>query len=374
VLSAKESSHFLQTMRAITPLKLFGRESERRARWQNMQQDVINRDVKTQKLGILFKVANTTISAMQGLALFYLGAKAVMQNSLTVGMLMAFSSYAGTFSARVFSLIDVFSSVKMLSLHAERLADIVLESVEPDAEQESDLSHLRCDITLSKVKFRYAEGEPWILNGVDLHIPAGQSIAIVGASGCGKSTLCKMILGLLPPTEGEVLIDGIPITQLGLRAYRRLVGTVMQDDILLTGSLQDNISFFDPQLDLVRVAACAAHAAISHEIAAMPMGYQTLVGDMGSSLSGGQKQRVLLARALYKQPRILALDEATSHLDIDNEFRVNQALSRMQLTRIMVAHRRETIDMADRVVLLEGGIAKEVRAPSEAAEELNQAA
>jgi ATP-binding cassette subfamily B protein RaxB len=362
VLEAKESSHFLQTLRAITPLKLFGREAERRARWQNLQQDVIDRDVKTQKLGILFKVTNTAVFSVQGLAVLYLAANAVMQNALTVGMMMAFTSYAATFSGRLFNLIDVFFSFKMLSLHAERLSDIVLEPMEPEAEQETDLGRLRCDITLKKVKFRYAEGEPWVLDGVDLHIPAGQSLALVGPSGGGKSTLCKIILGLLAPTEGEVLIDNIPITQIGLRAYRQLVGTVMQDDILLTGSLQDNISFFDAKLDMPRVIECAGHAAIDAEIAAMPMGYQTLVGDMGSSLSGGQKQRVLLARALYKQPRILVLDEATSHLDIDNELKVNQALRQMQLTRIMVAHRRETIDMADRVVLLFEGTVSEARA------------
>ena len=161
--------------------------------------------------------------------------------------------------------------------------------------------------------------------------------------------------GLLKPDEGEVLIDGIPITQLGLRAYRQLVGTVMQEDVLLAGSLQDNIAFFDARADQARVEACARLAAIHQEIAAMPMGYQTLVGDLGSSLSGGQKQRVLLARALYKQPRILALDEATSHLDVANEHKVNQALGHMRLTRIMVAHRRETIEAAERVVALQGG-------------------
>jgi ATP-binding cassette, subfamily B, bacterial CvaB/MchF/RaxB len=374
VMAAKENSHFLETLRAIVPLKLFGREAERRARWQNLQQDVINRDVQTQKLGILFKVAHTAIFGIQGLALFYLGADAVMRNALSVGMLMAFTSYAGTFSERLFSLIDVFFSVKMLSLHTERLADIVMEPVEQEAEHETDLNRLRCDITLRNVKFRYAEGEPWVLNGVDLHIPAGQSIALVGPSGCGKSTLCKIILGLLPPTEGEVLIDSFPITQLGLRAYRQLVGTVMQDDVLLTGSLQDNIAFFDASLDHERVVECARHAAIHDEISAMPMGYQTLVGDMGSSLSGGQKQRLLLARALYKRPKILALDEATSHLDIDNEFKVNQALRQMPLTRVMIAHRRETIDMAERVVMLQGGVAMELRGPGHGAHAAREAA
>ena len=361
VLSAKESSHFLETLRAITPLKLYGREEERRARWQNLKMDVQNRDIKTQKMSILFKVSNTAIFGVQGLALFYIGAGLVMQNALSVGMLMAFSSYAGTFSGRIFSLIDLFVNLKMLSLHSERLADIVLEECEQDAAQETDISRLKPDITLKNLKFRYAEGEPWVLNGIDLTIPAGQSIALVGPSGCGKTTLCKIILGLLKPTEGEVLIDNIPIKQIGLNAYRQLVGTVMQDDVLLAGSILDNISFFDAHGRPDRVEACARKAAIHDEIAAMPMGYQTLVGDMGSSLSGGQKQRVLLARALYKQPKILALDEATSHLDIDNEHKVNTALSQLSLTRIMVAHRPETINAAQRVVALQDGKAVEIR-------------
>jgi ATP-binding cassette subfamily B protein RaxB len=166
---------------------------------------------------------------------------------------------------------------------------------------------------------------------------------------------------LLQPNEGEVLIDNIPIKQLGLRAYRQLVGTVMQDDVLLAGSIQDNISFFDAQLDHSKVEESARSAAIHEEILAMPMGYQSLVGDLGSSLSGGQKQRVLLARALYKQPKILALDEATSHLDASNERTVNESIAKMRLTRVVVAHRRETIEAAERVIELSNGQIVEVR-------------
>ena len=361
VLSSKESSHFLETVRAISPLKLFGREEERRARWLNLKMDVQNRDIKTQKMSILFKITNTTLFGIQGLALFYIGAGQVMSNTLSVGMLMAFSSYASTFSGRFFSLIDLVVNLKMLGLHSERLADIVLEEAEIDTAIETDLSRINPSITLKNIKFRYGEGEPWILNGINLTIPAGQSIALVGPSGCGKTTLCKVILGLLKPTEGEILIDDIPIQQLGLKAYRQLVGTVMQDDVLLAGSIRDNISFFDAHTDQTRVEQCAQQAAIHQDIVKMPMGYQTLVGDMGSSLSGGQKQRVLLARALYKQPKILALDEATSHLDVDNEHKVNEALRGLQLTRIMVAHRPETINAAERVVTLQDGVMTELR-------------
>ncbi|MBR7784217.1 peptidase domain-containing ABC transporter [Undibacterium luofuense] len=364
ILSSKESSHFLETVRAISPLKLFGREDERRARWLNLKMDVQNRDIKTQKMAILFKIVNTTLFGIQGLALFYVGAGQVMSKTLSVGMLMAFSSYSSTFSGRVFNLIDLAVNLKMLVLHSERLADIVLEDAEVDSAIETDLSRINSNITLKNVKFRYSEGEPWILNGINLTIQSGQSVAIVGPSGCGKTTLCKIILGLLKATEGDVLIDDIPIQQLGLKAYRQLVGTVMQDDVLLAGSIKDNIAFFDAHNNQSEVERCAQLAAIHHDIIKMPMGYQTLVGDMGSSLSGGQKQRLLLARALYKKPKILALDEATSHLDVDNESKVNDALKKLQLTRIMVAHRPETINAAERVVILLDGTTSELRPAS----------
>jgi ATP-binding cassette subfamily B protein RaxB len=361
LLAAKESSHFLETLRAMTALKLFGQEAERRAHWVNLTQDVINRDVATQKLGILFKTGSGAIATAQGLAIFYVGAGLVMDSKLTLGMLLAFSSYSSTFSGRVVNMIDQFTNFKMLTLHIERLSDIVLERPEEDTMFETDVSRIQSAITLKDVRFRYADGEPWVLDKVNLHIPAGQSVALVGPSGCGKTTLCKIILGLIEPTEGEVLIDNIPVKKLGFRTYRDLVGTVMQDDSLLAGSIQDNITFFKDKADIESVFECARMAAIHEEICAMPMGYQTLVGDMGSSLSGGQKQRILLARALYKKPKVLALDEATSHLDVNNESRVSHALSRLRLTRILVAHRPETINSAERVVALVDGKAVEVR-------------
>jgi ATP-binding cassette subfamily B protein RaxB len=356
VLAAKENTHFLETVRAMSTLKLFGREAERRATWQNLKIDVNNRDIRTQKLAIIFRMLNTAISGAQLLAVFYLGARLVTMNVITVGMLMAFLSYSTTFSSRLFNVIDVLVNVKMLGLHADRLGDIVGTAGEPEVQLETDVRRITPSITLRGVKFRYGDAEPWVLNGIDLEIPAGENVALAGASGCGKTTLCKILVGLLEPVEGEVLVGGIPLRQLGLRTYRQMIGTVMQDDVLLSGSLFENISFFDTSADLDRVQQCAQMAAIHDDIIAMPMGYQTLVGEMGSSLSGGQKQRVLLARALYKQPMILALDEATSALDLANERKVNLALSDLQLTRISVAHRPDTIRAARRVVTLSGGV------------------
>lgn len=361
VIAAKESTHFLETLRAITPLKLYGREDERRARWQNLIVDVQNRDVRTAKMSMAFQTAHTLIFGLENLAVLWLGARTILQGqqshavALTVGMLFAFVSYKTQFTSRVGKLIDYGVELKMLSLHGERLADIVLEAPEPDEVPHSDLEHLEPSLELRHVSFRYAEGEPWILKDANLRIEAGEHVAVTGPSGAGKTTLLKVLLGLLPPTEGEVLFGGVPVRQLGVRNVRRQIGTVMQEDALLTGSLADNISFFDTQPDDERIRQCAALAQFHEDIARMPMGYQTLVGDLGSGLSGGQKQRLLLARALYKQPRVLALDEATSHLDVANERAVTAALAQLKLTRLVIAHRPETIAGALRVVQVRDG-------------------
>jgi ATP-binding cassette, subfamily B, bacterial CvaB/MchF/RaxB len=377
VISAKENSHFLETLRAITPLKLFGREEERRSRWQNLVVDVQNRDVRTAKMNIGFGTANTFIFGLENLIVFWLGARMVMAAQtgmgtaapFTIGMLFAFISYKGQFTGRVSALINYAVELKMLSLHAERLADIALTPPEKDNPKGQglhanlpahDLAHLSPSLELRNVSFRYAEGEPWILRNANFTVHAGESVAVTGASGCGKTTLLKIMLGLLPPNEGEVLYGGLPVKQLGMANVRRQLGTVMQEDVLLTGSLADNVSFFDVQPDMARIEACARLAQVHGEIVRMPMGFQTLVGDMGTGLSGGQKQRLLLARALYKQPRVLALDEATSHLDLGNERAVTQALAQMRITRLVIAHRPETIAGAQRVVQLKDALVVEV--------------
>ena len=377
VISAREQTHFLETLRAITPLKLFGREEERRSRWQNLIVDVQNRDVRTAKLNIGFSAANTFIFGVENLLVFWLAAKMIMAwqtgvgagvgtaaEPFTIGMMFAFIAYKGQFTGRVSALINYAVQIKMLGLHAERLADIALAAPEKDTPQgnlpEHELSHLEPSLELRDVSFRYGEGEPWVLRHANLTIEAGQSVAVTGPSGAGKTTLLKLLLGILAPREGEVLYGGVPVRQLGLANVRRRIGSVMQEDVLLSGSLADNIAFFDVQPDVARIEACARLAQVHAEIVKMPMGYHTLCGDLGSGLSGGQKQRVLLARALYKQPRVLALDEATSHLDLSNERTVTQALAQMRLTRLVIAHRPETIAGAQRVVQLRDGQVLEV--------------
>ena len=210
---------------------------------------------------------------------------------------------------------------------------------------------LRGDIEVRHLNFRYAATDPLVLQHVDLKIEAGEAVAIVGPSGCGKTTLLKILVGLLTPTEGDVLIGGISLSRLGVQSYRRMIGAVMQEDQLFTGSIAENISFFAQEPDQDWIKACTQLAAIHQDIVAMPMGYRTLIDDMGTVLSRGQKQRLLLAQALYKRPKLLFLDEATSHLDVQRERLSNDAIKQLKVTRIMIAHRPETIAAADRVIV-----------------------
>ncbi|MGZ5847500.1 MAG: peptidase domain-containing ABC transporter, partial [Ramlibacter sp.] len=354
--AAKQQTHFLESARGAQSVRLFNRGHERQAGWLNLLADQFNAEIRIARLTISQQAAQTFLFGVERVLVIWLAALAVLDTRFTVGMLFAFISFKDQFSQRVVSLVDRLFEFRMLRLHGERVADILLADPEEIGTDGAPTPIPSVPaIELRNLSFRYADGEPDILRNLDLQIAAGDCIAITGASGCGKTTLVKLLLGLLEPTQGEILVGGSKLRRIGLASYRDLVGTVMQDDHLFTGSVADNIAFFDPAPDQARVESCARLAAVHQDIAAMPMGYNTLVGDIGTGLSGGQKQRILLARALYKQPRILVLDEATSHLDVANEQLVNAAIRQIALTRIIIAHRPETIAMARRVVVLEHG-------------------
>jgi ATP-binding cassette subfamily B protein RaxB len=353
VRAAKQQSHFMESIRGIQALKLFNREEDRRQRYLKLAVDTTNNDLSIQRQNLTFSTINGVMVALENAVVLYLGASLVLKGQFSVGMLLAFMTYKDQFVGRISSLIDQAISFRMLGLQAERLADIVLTAPE-EAERHTYLAHesIAPNIELRNVSFRYAPGEPYVLKNVSMKIDAGESVAIAGPSGCGKTTLLKIMLGQLQPDEGEVLIGGIQLKQLGLKHYRDQIGVVMQDDQLFAGSVAENIAFFDPQTEHSRIEAAATLAFIHADIVKMPMGYNTLVGDMGSSLSGGQKQRVILARALYKKPQLLFLDEATSSLDTSTEQLVNEAVKRLRMTRIVIAHRPQTLAMAGRLIIM----------------------
>lgn len=354
--AAKQQTHFLETIRGVKTIKLFQRQDERRSTWLTLLVDQINADLRTQKLHVLYRLMNGVLFGLERIIIIWFGATLILDGEFTVGVLMAFIAYKDQFDSRVSALIDKMVEVKMLRLQGERLADIVLAEPE-ETRRQATLTEpdLEPSIDIVDLRYRYADGEPWVLDGVNLSIKAGESVAIVGPSGCGKTTLISAMLGIRPPNAGDILIGGVSVNQIGIDTLRGMVGTVMQDDALFAGSIADNISFFDHKPDPAWIEECAKMAAIHEEIMAMPMAYNTLIGDMGTALSGGQKQRVLLARALYKRPRILFLDEATSHLDIAREAMVNEAVQALKVTRVIVAHRPETIASADRVIELAEG-------------------
>lgn len=365
VTAARAQSQLLETIRGVQAVKLNNKQETRLAAYANALVETTNKGIAIQRLSIGFSTLQGVISGIGRVVLIWLAAKQVLDGNFSVGMLVAFISFSDQFIGRASGLIDALIEFRMLRLYGERLADIVLTDNEADMEPtvavpERTPHTAGPGIEVRNLRFRYAETEPWVLDDCSFTIHPGESVAIVGPSGQGKTTLAKLLLGLLKPQQGIIEVEGLDIRKQGMHAHRERIGCVMQDDILFAGSIADNIAFFDSKPDQQRVEEAAKIAQIHEDIIAMPMSYQSLVGDMGSSLSGGQNQRVLLARALYRQPDILVLDEASSHLDVERERLINQAIQKMPITRIVIAHRPETIRSADRIICLAKGKVIEV--------------
>jgi ATP-binding cassette subfamily B protein RaxB len=326
----------------------------------------VNREAALARAREGFRGAKELVTGLETVLLVYLGARLAIAGDLTIGMLFAFMAWRQQFLEKTTALIETAVNFRLLDLHLQRIADIA--HTEPEAGLDGAASlvprPVEGRIELRELGFRHGEDEAEILSGVNLSVAPGEFVAITGPSGGGKTTLLKLMLGLLRPTAGQVLLDGRVLDAAGMAAFRASAGVVMQEDQLLAGSIAENISFFDPRPDLDFMRDCARLAGVDEEVMAMPMTYSTLVGDLGAALSGGQRQRILLARALYRRPRVLLMDEGTSHLDVAKEREVNAALARLSITRIVIAHRPETIAAADRVLVLRDGRLQEAaRAP-----------
>ncbi|WP_370978238.1 peptidase domain-containing ABC transporter [Agaribacterium sp. ZY112] len=351
VASAKENSHFIETLRAIMPLKMYNRLEVRISMWQRKFSDSMNEYIRGEKLRIAYSMVDGITSSIESIAIVWIGALLVIENEFSIGMLYAFVAWRGQFSGTIRSLINVYFEFKMLGLHMDRIGDIALTEQETASRTTylEDKKTTKGALSISNLSFQYSESEAPVFSEVNLKVKHGESISIIAPSGFGKSTLLKVWAGLLKPTEGNIFVDEQDIEKIGLASYRSICASVMQDDVLLSGSVEENVSFFDEKIDVEKVTRCLQLAHVFDEIADMPMGLKTLVGDMGNAFSGGQTQRILLARALYQDPKILFLDEATSHLDTATETLINQALNQLAITRVVIAHRPETILMSDRI-------------------------
>ena len=306
VAKAKVDTNFMETIRALQPIKLSGKEFDREGTWRNLYSESINTSARIGRLSISYQAANSALTGSEYVLIIYLGAAGVIENSLTIGMLYAVVAYRSSFSSSVVSIIDLFIQFRMVGLHLERVSDIT------KTEQEEGISGAKAlvlpldgPLTLDQIAYRYSPTEMPVIEGFSAKLEEGSFTAIVGPSGVGKSTLLKMLLGLTQPSSGVISIGGVPIRRELTGSYRRVIAATTQEDSLFSGSLKENISFFDSSPDMEKIERACRQACIFDEISDGPMGFETLIGDMGTSLSVGQQQRVIIARALYSEPSYL---------------------------------------------------------------------
>ncbi|HDW8048176.1 TPA: peptidase domain-containing ABC transporter [Yersinia enterocolitica] len=353
IRSARASSYFMETLYGIATVKMQGMTERRSAHWLNLEIDTINTGIKVTKMDLFFGGINTFIAACDQAVILWLGASLVIDNQMTLGMFVAFGAFRGQFSDRVSSLTSFLLQLRMMSLHNERIADIALNETDnqkPDRPYVAEMQPF--SLETRDLTYRYDSQFPPVFSDLNITVMPGESVAIMGPSGAGKTTLMKVLCGLFEAGSGKVMVDGTDIQQLGINNYHKMIACVMQDDKLFSGSIRENIGGFADDIDELWMIECTRASYIHDTIMKMPMGYETLIGELGEGLSGGQKQRIFIARALYRKPGLLFMDEATSHLDKESEEFVNQAIKKMNITRIIIAHRASTIKSADRVITI----------------------
>ena len=362
---SQEQTNFYETIKAIEQVKLTNRQDARASLWSTHIGHTLKADIDMSKLNLQLAVINRLIFGLDLLIIVYLCIPLIINNQFTLGMLFAFIFFRRNFVTNYSSLIDNLTTLNVvINVHFKKLSDIIQSKTEPtQSTTNSQTSRLpqEWSIKINNISYRYSDFEPPVIKNLSLTIPAGTSIAITGKSGEGKTTLLKLILGLFQPSEGQILVGNQDIWTTGIESYRSAIAAIMQEDELLTGTILENIAFFAPNIDIEWAKQCAKAAHIDQDIEQMPMAYNTHIGNMGGALSGGQKQRIYIARALYLKPQILFMDEATSHLDHETEIKINKTIKQMKVTRIIIAHRKETINAAERIYLMKNGRLEEIQ-------------
>ncbi len=348
---ARTQSHLLESLRAIVSIKSCGGEAARSGEWCDRLADTINARFRLGNLHVLDGAIRHLLLQGVRILVIYLLAKAALAGEMTVGRISAFAAWLGMFSARAASIVDHLIEMRLLRVPIDRLADIVFGEPERNGGQTTSVLPIEC----RRVSFAYGSGEPPVLRNCECEIRQGEFVAIAGPSGCGKSTLLQLLCGAEIPTSGDLRIGRVRSTQWDESLLREHIASVEQDDCLLRGSVARNIALFEEQIDDERVRRAAAFACVASDIEALPMSYETLIGDLGSSLSNGQVQRVLLARAWYRNTELLLLDEVTSGLDPELERRVTENIAGLENTRVAVTHSDRMLAAADRVLWLHEG-------------------
>ncbi len=346
-----QQSHFIESIRAITAIKMLNLDVLRRREWVNYVVNSTRSANRTFKMDLFTNTLGILLQGLSGVFILTTGA-IYFDSGLSTGALFGVMLYGDMIVSRVIKLSDALSEFFLISMYCHRLTDVAVSPTESEGGEKFG-SNISGSIIIKNLAYRYSQNQPYIFDGINLEILPGESVAIVGASGCGKSTLLNVLAGLYEPTNGEILINGKNISSMDKKSLRQKISFVMQDDKLLSGTIEKNITSFSEAPNHERMEECASYAAIDDEIMKLPLGYETKIGDIGSTLSGGQRQRVAIARALYRRPSILLLDEATSNLDINNEKKITKAINTLSITRVFIAHRPEMIKSADRIYNLD---------------------
>ncbi len=353
--SAEEQSCLVESIKGVAFLKASGAEDRAYDRWSNLFFTRLNVSLERSRLSALIEGSLFMLRSLAPVLLLWLGAAYVLDHRMSVGTMLAMNALAAAFLAPVITLVASGQQLQVASAHLERVSDVL--EAEPEQWIDEGLSrpHLCGRIELREVSFQYSGESTFALKHISCRVEPGQKIALVGATGSGKSTLAAILLGLFTPTHGEIYYDGIPLPELNYQSLRAQFGVVLQDPVIFSGSVRQNIAFGLHNYLFQDIVEAAKQACLHDEIIQMPMGYETVVSEGGTNLSGGQRQRLALARALAKRPSILLLDEATSHLDSLTEMSVDRNLSDLSCTRIVIAHRLSTIRNADQILVLSDG-------------------
>jgi ATP-binding cassette subfamily B protein RaxB len=349
---AREKSLFMETVRCLQAIKLNTMEQQRESLWQNRLVASANGMMDVARVMLWQQTLRQTLFAGERIVVVWLAARGVLAGELTVGMLVAFLAYRQHLVDRASALIGSCVEIAEIGVHRERLAELLRPAPEPHYGQaKTPEGAVTASLSLDHVWFRHSVAQPWIFAGLSLDLDVGECVLVSGPSGCGKSTLIRLMLGLLEPQRGRISCASRDIRGM-LGEFRQVTAAVLQDDTLLNGTIADNIAGFEPLPDATRIRRCAREACIDTVVRRLPMGYRSRIGASSATLSGGETQRLLIARALYRQPRLLFLDEATSQLDASTEARVFAAIRARGITCVVVAHRETTARYADRTIPL----------------------
>jgi len=355
IAQGKSQGYLAEVFLGIATVKAAGAEPRVLQRWSNFFFDHLNASVPRDYLAAVLSTITTTFTTLAPLLLLWVGTIQVLQGSMSVGTMLALIALAVAFLTPLTSLAGSGQQLQRVRAHFERIADVMEAEPEQDVQAVARPPRFQGQIELRQVQFRYTPDASLVLRNLNICIPAGSKVALVGRTGSGKSTLGKLLLGLYLPTEGDIFYDGIALRSVDYRAVRSQFGVVLQESTLFQGSVRENIAWNDPDMPLEQVIKAAQVATIHDDILRMPMGYETIVAENGNALSGGQKQRLAIARALASRPAMILFDEATSHLDAGTEQVVEQNLNDLACTRVIIAHRLSTVRTADLILVLDDG-------------------